>query len=754
MASEQQMNAHAETFLRAALGHPQCAGGSTDLVSEQVVSLTIALEVEMSQSAVAAGESQTGVRRLERVEVILSEGYPWIAPFFFLRKDFPRNLHHLSSATVHAAPMPCLVDGDVNEFFTSYPLLESGILAMINQMCLWLARAARGSLSNAVHGWEAILRNDARHDIICDAEMIRKRVGTKPGWFVLESRFYRFGTFTESIRSRVESFVFVGNKLNTLSPTLENRKNLPFDATTSTEPVKGHTVTVVLYPGTDSVLDKVLPDTVSTIRELRERAVDLGCAAPFNAFLTRLENRLQGYCHPSPITIGVLFCVKRPHVLMDRSSDLELIPYVFDLILEQGRMSLFAPVRAKDVAAARQIDDVSAALLHRVSGAQTIPPVSLIGCGSVGSKIAFHLARSGVTITSVTDNKYIRPHNLARHALLERFSIPKAQVLVEELERLDQRPSAIVRDVASDLADPRSVSAFVPEGTGLVINTTASLVVRERLSAIPVGDVSARLTEVVLFGRGKCAVVLIEGAGRSPNLVDLLAWLTAHLTDDERDLMFDPQHGLTQVQIGDGCGSLTMPMTDARLSAMAAMATEEIMRVASAPEDGGQVAIGVIGNDGLSTAWRRMSVEPFIQIPVQGGDWTLRLSNDVDRRIREETARFPAVETGGLLIGSCSARLRTVSIVDIINAPPDSERTPSLFVLGTQGLKAAVKARHVASGESLFDIGTWHSHLAEQGPSALDLKTAVEIAAERSPPAILLIRTPNGYHAVMGERRA
>lgn len=754
MASEQQMKAHAGTFLRAALGHPQCAGGSTVLVSDQVVSLWLDLEVEMSQSALAAGESRTGVRRLERVEVILSDGYPWIAPSFFLRTDFPRNLHHLSCAAGLAKPMPCLVDGDVNEFFTSYPLLESGILAMVNQMCLWLARAARGSLSDAVHGWETIPRNDTQHDIICDAEIIRKRVGAKPGWIVLESEFYRFGAPTEPLHGKVESFVFVEDKFTTLSPSLKRTKGLPFGTTTIEGGVRGRTMTVVLYPGTDTVHDMVLPDTVSTINELRTRAADLGCAVPFNAFLTQLENRLQNYSHLNPITVGVLFCVKRPHTLMDRSSDLELIPYVFDLVLEQGRMSLFSLARAKDVAAARQIDDVSAALLRRVSGAQTIAPVSLIGCGSVGSKIAFHLARSGVTITSVTDNKYLRPHNLARHALLERFSIPKAQVLAEELGRLAQRPAAFVRNAASGLADPRSVSAFFPEGTGLVINTTASLVVRERLSAIPAGDLSARLAEVVLFGRGQCAVVLVEGAGRSPNLVDLQAWLTAHLTDDERDLMFDPRHGLAQVQIGDGCGSMTMPMTDGRLSAMTAMAAEEIMRVASAPEDGGQVAIGVIGDDGLSTAWRRMSVEPFIQVPVQGGDWTLRLSADVDRRIREETARFPVVETGGLLIGSCSARLHTVSIVDIIDAPPDSKRTPSLFVLGTQGLRAAVKVRHAASGESLFDIGTWHSHLAEQGPSALDLKTAVEIAAERSPPAILLIRTPKEYHAVMSERGA
>ena len=105
------------------------------------------------------------------------------------------------------------------------------------------------------------------------------------------------------------------------------------------------------------------------------------------------------------------------------------------------------------------------------------------------------------------------------------------------------------------------------------------------------------------------------------------------------------------------------------------------------------------------------------------------------------------------MIGTCSARLRTVTVVDILPAPPDSLRSPSRFVLGTEGLEAAIKARHAESGSTLFDVGTWHSHLTNQGPSELDRRTAAELAAERPPPSALLIVTPARLFGLMQLRQ-
>ena len=111
--------------------------------------------------------------------------------------------------------------------------------------------------------------------------------------------------------------------------------------------------------------------------------------------------------------------------------------------------------------------------------------------------------------------------------------------------------------------------------------------------------------------------------------------------------------------------------------------------------------------------------------------------------------RYAEVETGGVVIGTCSARLKAVTVVDLLPAPPDSVRSADRVTLGTSGLKKAINARHRNSGGTLFDVGTWHSHLADQGPSPLDRQTARELAAERPPPSVLLIATLRRLYALM-----
>lgn len=144
----------------------------------------------------------------------------------------------------------------------------------------------------------------------------------------------------------------------------------------------------------------------------------------------------------------------------------------------------------------------------------------------------------------------------------------------------------------------------------------------------------------------------------------------------------------------------------------------------------------------------------FETVSIAGSDgWQLRLSRRVADRIRTEAKACPSVETGGVMIGLTSARLKTVTVVDLLEAPADSRRTPALFVLGTDGLQSAIRNRHEQSGRTLFDVGTWHSHLRDEGPSSTDWKTAADLAAERTPPSILLITTPARFHALVSPRK-
>jgi hypothetical protein len=91
---------------------------------------------------------------------------------------------------------------------------------------------------------------------------------------------------------------------------------------------------------------------------------------------------------------------------------------------------------------------------------------------------------------------------------------------------------------------------------------------------------------------------------------------------------------------------------------------------------------------------------------------------------------------------------RALIVVDIIPAPEDSVRSKAKFELGTNGLGGILKEYFMHSGGSLYCIGTWHSHLAEQGPSETDYKTAEIISSKRPFPSVMLVKTPSGYRAL------
>lgn len=238
---------------------------------------------------------------------------------------------------------------------------------------------------------------------------------------------------------------------------------------------------------------------------------------------------------------------------------------------------------------------------------------------------------------------------------------------------------------------------------------------------------------------------------RNPNLSDLVATFYAEVKSNDRlrNLLTGKGQSLADVQIGQGCGSLTMQMSDARLSAMTASMAEEIMRIIPESSADGEIIIAMGEADNPSTTWRRRKVGAFTEVPIDGDHgWTFRLSPEVVAAIQIERAAHKDVETGGVLLGVCSARCRTITVVDTLPAPPDSTLSATRFVLGTQGLKAAIASRFKDSGMTIFDVGTWHSHLDNHGPSHIDRTTAAELAAQRPLPAALLIVCPDRYYGI------
>ena len=91
------------------------------------------------------------------------------------------------------------------------------------------------------------------------------------------------------------------------------------------------------------------------------------------------------------------------------------------------------------------------------------------------------------------------------------------------------------------------------------------------------------------------------------------------------------------------------------------------------PDEGGTIRVGVVGEDGISIGWSRHEAAPVIIVPVQGpGGWRVRLSARAGNKIKGAVARWPKVETGGILMGRMSEAARAFYVTDVLPAPEDT----------------------------------------------------------------------------------
>ena len=745
----------AAAVLAMACKHPACAGGRLLAPVDGRSRFELDMRVDMPIHFKPDRVSSSGVRLIEPVTVALPAGYPWQSPRFALRADFPRHFPHLMPFST--LPRPCLVDGDLDDFFLQFGLIESGLFHLVDQLASWLRKAATSDLIDPVQGWEPMLRRDFRDAVEFDATAARAAVDRKGGWQVWKAQFYRSGPDEGDLGENVETWV---RSRGEITPLACKPGDGSFKSRALSDGIAaGNTVAAIVWPdkkpdGSPFVSGTYLPESVTTLAELNVRAIELGCGRGLTAFIKNLERAFRDLVLKRPIPVGVVLCARRPVHVLGTDSDIELLPYVVEIRADAYRDSLFPKGDAQPVSPATHYQSLSRPLLAALSNSPKRPALAMIGVGSLGSKLAMHWVRNGQTIAAISDHGALRPHNMARHALgAEYVASNKAEALANELDGFGQSPAVFKGDLSIGLRDRKDRAVVLPPTAGIALNTTASLAVREALTAVAGPKLRHRLFEVALFGQGRGALILGDGRHHNPDHTDLIAEFYATVESrPEAALLFGAGEGLSLVQIGQGCGSLTMTMSDARLSMMAAAASLQLDRLIDTQVDAGRILVGIADEPGGSMIWSADDIPAFETVPIDGSDgWELRISSRMAERIRADAARHATVETGGVMIGCASARLKTVTVVDLLDAPPDSQRSASLFVLGRAGLQEAIQDRHDRSGRTLFDVGTWHSHLHDSGPSATDWRTADELAAERAPPSVLLITTPKRFHALVSK---
>lgn len=720
----------------------------------RAITVEVAVRLGLPNAWMADGASPNGVRAVEVATFVFSSDFPLRPPIIYLRPDFDRSLAHVLPGLPGSVPQPCIVDGSMAEL-----LMREGLAGIMNQLVAWLENAALGRLMNEEQGWEPVRRDTLDDVLVADAHYLRSLVERHEGFALLPFVYLR-----TSLHDRVVIYGVIGTERITLNPKVAGTAFSEQGLDGPTDPRKGRSIAIWVWPGKQPsgeifVADRYLPETVSDLRSLKDRATAYGCATALENALDWLGKCLSKYSGHSSCPLAIVLCARRPYHIIGSTSALELCPY----IVEIGAPKLFPTGDTTPVRPAGHRHSITVELLRGMSGDGAAPASlcwSLIGAGSLGSKIALHLARAGRGPRSIIDSANLSPHNAARHALVPDADVmqlswlgPKAQALSKAVCALGQRCEGHLMDIVAVTRDSDRAKRAFPAKTWAVVNSTATLLAREALASVSRGIFLPRVIETSLYAGGRVGYLAVEGPQRNPDVGDLITEAYSIIREDAAlcDSVFASQDGARRV-IGEGCGSVTVAMSDSRISLMAAPMAEAIagMQNEGLPDASGLILLGMLGEDGISLSWREREISPVSVAAIDGApSWRVRVAARAHYKIVDEISSWPGVETGGILIGRFSDLAQTFYVVDILAAPEDSRRSVAEFVLGTKGVRAAITSYAEQCNYALYCIGTWHRHLQASGPSDRDRLTAEAVALARLAPSVLLIHSPAGYQAVL-----
>jgi molybdopterin/thiamine biosynthesis adenylyltransferase len=638
------------------------------------------------------GITRKDVKKVEPVTFEFANTFPYTAPNIKLRDDFNRDFPHIYPT--REAIEPCIFDGKLEDLLQQ-PKWMDGIYDHLSE---WLEKAASDTLMDLNQGWEPIMADSRSGSIVYDQDILEKN---------LNDDFLELGILC--VRKK-PLFLFLVPKSNTEKYFSAAFFKLP-DARVS---------------------DKYVSYSIKDFGDLCKFAED-------NSIFDfrKKVNSISKECK----YIAIIFAIRRPAILIGRDTSLEFVNFFIDVKRNSKNSKKHIKLKSK-VYYLGYKDKCKPEILRKFSGirdlASTTKSVLQIGCGSLGSKISLHLARSGHEKFILVDDSMFSPHNNARHALTSKGGIPKLCVLAEAMRSMGIFPSYF-----EGKAQFLSSDAFENIGNVVIIDSTASLAVRNFLAT---SSLHYPVIHTTLYDHSKLALIVAEPDGRNPRLDDLIIKIYASCIRNGilREKIFSDQS--VKMSTGQGCSSYTTIAPDSRISLVAAGISAKIQHYLSTGMPiCGEIFIGMIDDSDMGIGWERISCGKVTVIPPTETEWEVRIHQNVIDQIESESKQFSPLETGGALVGHISDANQCITICDLIPAPEDSKMTRDRFDLGILGLKEAVLKVIKKTNGLLTYVGTWHSHPAGGSSSDLDKITKERIKELGGiSPTVCLIWTPHG----------
>lgn len=353
--------------------------------------------------------------------------------------------------------------------------------------------------------------------------------------------------------------------------------------------------------------------------------------------------------------------------------------------------------------------------------------ICILGCGAIGSKIAFHLYRSGIPFITLVDNDTLLPHNIVRHALT---SYNPACIFKDKVQAMSNAMSDMFYGMPNS-TKPVNEDALkhlnkTEETYDIIVDATASVRVMYGIDQIDFAP-GTKIIRVALSEGGNVGICYVAHDNNQPLADFYMEILRSAIADDliYKWLSSEKKNSMENIRIGEGCHSNTMRISDDTISAHAALMSS-IIRHINEDTHNNQIILSFANIDfhGSMTT-HAITVEDYEQFTCSNAlNWYIRIPNSLLSQIRLKAKIGGKNETGGYLYGHIDHKRKTIYILNQFT-PCDSKGKKTSFRLGTSGVKDHRNNLSKRTVNQIEYIGDWHSHpISSLEMSEKDIRTS------------------------------
>lgn len=646
-------------------------------------------------------KSKSPLQRIEPIVIGVNlQHWQTVTPFVFSdRPDFPfEKFPHVNYEMSGLPPTFCLARENMDDWYAEHTLKD-----YVELVAQWLRDAAKGKLMK-------LTEND-------EFEPQRNH-------HVFENNLLRV-TYMDSIlenSKEAECYFY----------SIEAINNKPSVACGNEQHVvlNKNAVGVRLFAGSDHVDDTWYTNYPTTIRELYHFFVDKAYPLDIEGLKAVLDAKKE--------YVYFQYALLRPVKIIGKNTR---INYMCFRAKAQDIISDNIDEPIEEVTIFDYTDYLTAQHLSLTPNSIFLKHIALLGCGAVGSKIAYHLHRSGICYLDLVDNDRLLPHNICRHALSAYHPgisyKNKAEAMKESLVQMffgmPHEGIVAYNEEALKYLDDKDLNEV-----DLLIDATASVHVMRGIDSKKLPE-KTRIVKVALSEGGDIGVTYIN-TDNSQLLSDYyMEILRNSLSNDQiyQWIAKEKKNSMEDVRIGEGCHSNTMRISDDTISAHAAVMSSAIRHLYEGQQQN-QIILSFANHDFPGSMQTLViPVHNYQQFNCENDtEWSVRIPKILLDSIRLKAKIANKKETGGYMFGFIDHKRKIIYPLEYFT-PQDSHSTPTEFKLGTSGLKDYKKKISQRSADQLEYIGDWHSHpKTTLDMSAIDIATCQENVIHELPHGI------------------